>query len=129
MPWSLTQRDMEHWLGLKEVTMIRLPLAEWASPAELEELEQIANRDPLQNDWVELQSKVARGSPGFADWLRRLTAREWIPNDQYVKSRLDQIDFSMPWCARLRWGAGNVSNVDVFIHATGGSGDVEWETI
>lgn len=129
MAWSLTQRDMEHFFGLTEVAMIRLSLTEWASPSELEELTQIATGDPRPDDWAELQSRIARKSIGFADWLRRLARREWISDDEHIKDRLGQVDFSMPWCARLRWGAGNLSNVDVFIHATGGAGSVEWETI
>lgn len=90
MPWSLTQRDMEHFFGLTEVTMIRLPMTEWASPDELKQLEQIATTDPLPDDWAELQSKVARRSAGFAHWLRRLAAREWSPSDkdENVMSRL-----------------------------------------
>jgi hypothetical protein len=55
--------------------------------------------------------------------------RDWMPDNEYTKDRLGRVDFAMPWCARLRWGARNLDNVDVFIHATGGSGSVEWETI
>jgi hypothetical protein len=101
----------------------------WASPSELDDLTQIATSDPQPDDWPELQSKVARRSVGFADWLRRLAEREWTTHDARIKDLLGRVDFSMPWCARLRWGAGNLHNVDVFIHATGGSGSVEWETI
>ena len=39
--WSLTGHQMEYGFGLREVAMIRLPAAEWASPAELKELERI----------------------------------------------------------------------------------------
>lgn len=134
MSWSATQRDLEHLLGLTEVTMIRLPLKDWASPDELKELKQITTSAPLPDGWAELQTKLARRSVGFAQWLRSLSAREWVPDERIrdserIKADLLRIDFALPWCARLRWGTGNVRNVDVFIHATGGSGPLEWETI
>lgn len=77
MSWNITQRDMEHFFGLTEVAMIRLPLEVWAAADELQQLTQIATKDPLPNEWPELQSKVARRSPGFQDWLRKLSQHEW----------------------------------------------------
>jgi hypothetical protein len=122
-----SQRDFEvHW-GLTEVVMIRLPLKEWANERDLADLTQIATG--ASKDWPILHSEIARTSPGFREWLRRLSRREWQPSDDWVKAKLAVIDFELPWCARLRWGKGNLKNVDVFIHATGGVESIAWETI
>lgn len=129
MSRSYTQHSMEHIFGLTEVTMIRLPLKEWASAGDIRDLEQIAQTDPLPAGWPDLNSAIARSSPGFAEWLRKLASRQWTPTSDSTKEKLQRIDFSMPWCARLRWGAGNLKNVDVFIHASGSAGSVKWETI
>lgn len=129
MSWAVTQRDMEYWLGLTEVVMIRLPLSVWGSPDERAELATVAAADPLPDNWPELASGVARRSLGFRKWLGDLSHGRWVPEDDTTRRAVARIDFSLPWCARLRWGARNTNNVDVFIHATGGAGDIEWETI
>ena len=128
---EINQRNLEVWLGLTEVVMIRLPLNEWANEDELATLTQIATSDPLPDDWPTLESEVVRNSPGFREWLRRLSRREWEPSgaDRWVKEKIARIDFELPWCARLRWGARNLKNVDIFIHATGGAQSIKWESI
>ena len=47
MSWSITQKDLEHFFGLTEVAMIRLPLKEWASEEDMKKLEAIATSEPL----------------------------------------------------------------------------------
>jgi hypothetical protein len=128
---EMNQRNLEVWLGLTEVVMIRLPLNEWVNHDELARLTQIANSNPLPRDWPDLQSEVARNSSGFREWLRRLSRHQWQPSDadERIKSKVAAIDFELPWCARLRWGARNLRNVDVFIHATGGVSSIKWESI
>ena len=128
---DITQHDLEVLLGLTEVVMIRLPLNEWINEDELAALTQIATSDPLPDNWPSLQSGVARSSPGFREWLRQLSRRKWEPSeaDGRVKAKIADIDFELPWCARLRWGARNLKNVDVFIHATGGVNSIKWESI
>ena len=128
---DMTQHDLEVRLGLTEIVMIRLPLSEWVNEDELAALTQIATGDPLPENWPSLQSEIARASPGFREWLRRLSRRQWQPSqaDGRVETKIADIDFQLPWCARLRWGARNLKNVDVFIHATGGVNSIKWESI
>jgi hypothetical protein len=128
---DINQCNLEVLLGLTEVVMIRLPLKESVNKDELAALTQIATSNPLPDNWSSLQSEVARTSPGFHEWLRRLSRGKWQPSeaDGWVKAKIANIDFELPWCARLRWGARNLENVDVFIHATGGVNSIKWESI
>jgi hypothetical protein len=128
----MTQHEMEHLWGLTEVVMIRLPVEDWASEADVAALTAIAETDPLHEDWPIRQHAVARKSAGFTRWLRDLAAGKWKPRGEAsdrVMERLAKVDFSLPWCARLRWGARYLKTVDVFIHATGNTDHIKWETI
>ena len=129
MSWSITQKDLEHFFGLTEVAMIRLPLKEWASEEDMKKLEAIATSEPLPEDWPELQCKIARKSYGFIKWMQNLATKNWKAEKNYINEKLQKIDFSMPWCTRLRWGARNLKNVDIFIHVTVGTSQIAWETI
>jgi hypothetical protein len=127
---SIQQSELESRLGLTEVVMIRLPLVDWATQTELAAITQIAKADPRPDNWWTLQDHVLRNSEGFRAWLVKVADGRWRPaNDRYCADKLDKVDFRLPWCARTRWGAGNVANVDVFIHATGGTQNIRWESI
>jgi hypothetical protein len=107
--------------------MLRLPLVDWATANEIAAITQIAKASPKQ--WWTMQDHILRNSPGFQDWLRRLADGTWRPQDESSAKKLDAIDFRLPWCARTRWGHGNVQNVDIFVHATGGTNKIRWESI
>src|ERR1700726_4558506 len=99
---DINQRNLEVLLGLTEVVMIRLQLEEWANEKELVALTNIITRNPLPDNWSSFQSEVARTSPGFQEWLRRLSRGKWQPSEAEVKAKIANIDFELPWRARLR---------------------------
>jgi hypothetical protein len=122
--------ELESLWGLTEITMIRLPCNVWASAEEQVLLAEIASTMP--EHWSEQMSAVARNSQGFRQWLRGLSSHSWSPTNEMQVTRRDRItriDFSLPWCARLRWGARVAGSVDVFVYATGVAPDLPWETI
>ena len=124
--------ELEPVWGLTEVTMIRLPTSEWASADEQERLREICASAELSDDWPMRMSAIARNSTGFRRWLASLSKGTWEPPEGASitdKPKLDQVDFALPWCARLRWGSRWHTSVDVFLCATGGVAGVGWETI
>jgi hypothetical protein len=129
-PESIQQPELESRFGLTEIVMLRLPLVDWATANEIAEITQIAKAVPLPEQWWTMQDHILRNSQGFQDWLRRLADGTWRPDDDESSAKkLDAIDFRLPWCARTRWGAGNVQNVDIFVHATGGTDKIRWKSI
>ena len=126
---SIQQPELESRFGLTEIVMLRLPLVEWATASEIAAITQIAKADPRPDQWWTMKDHILRNSQGFQSWLRRLADGNWRPRDEYSAKKLDAIDFRLPWCARTRWGAGNFQNVDIFVHATGGTDNIRWESI
>jgi hypothetical protein len=123
---SIQQPELESRFGLTEVVMFRLPLVDWATAIEIAAIEK-ADSHPKQ--WWTMKDHVLRNSQGFQGWLRRLADGSWRPDDEYSAKKLDAIDFGLPWCARTRWSLGNFQNVDIFVHATGGTDNIRWESI
>lgn len=126
---NIQQPELESRFGLTEIVMLRLPLAEWATAVEIAAITQIAKADPRPEHWWIMKDHILRKSQGFLDWLSRLADGNWRPRDEYSAKKLDAIDFGLPWCARTRWGAGNFQNVDIFVHATGGTDNIRWDSI
>jgi hypothetical protein len=126
---SIQQPELESRFGLTEIVMLRLPLVEWATANEIAAITKIAKAEPRPQQWWTMQDHILRNSKGFQDWLRRLADGKWRPRDEYSAKKLDAVDFRLPWCARTRWGHGNVENVDIFVHATGGTDKIRWESI
>lgn len=122
-------KDLEAWWGLTEVAMIRVPVSFWASPQEQESIERVHKSDSPPEDKHYQFLRIARLSTGFRALLRDFASKERSRLLQFPNlTTLDGIDFSMPWCARLRW-AGGAKTVDIFICATGESGTIKWYTI
>jgi hypothetical protein len=126
---SIQQPELESRFGLTEIAMLRLPLVDWATPDEIAAIVRIGELDPRPEEWWTLRDHILRKSPGFREWLLRLADGRWRPADEYFAKRLDAVDFRLPWCARTRWSWGNVDQVDIFVHATGGTGKIQWESI
>jgi hypothetical protein len=126
---SIQQPELESRFGLTEIATFRLPLVEWATAIEIEAITQIAKAAPLPEQWWTLEDHVLHKSLGFQSWLCRLADGTWRPDDKYIAKKLDAIDFRLPWCARTKWSAGNIRNVDIFVHATGGTNNIRWESI
>jgi len=131
---NISPAEMEGFLGLTEITMIRLPTKYWASKQEQAELDAISSQEP--EDWPLLLSRIARTSAGFCLWLDSLRGGWTIPEDVSVTypQRLAEVDFTLPWCVRLRWGGRISTSVDVFLHGTGAAtscqrGAIDWQTI
>lgn len=120
--------DLEHILGLTEVAMIRIPISMWASDHERQLIEKIKKSD-LPESRVREFTKIARLSPGFKSLLQNLSSKDGSRLTQFANSeKLEGIDFSLPWCVRLRW-APKTDTVDMFICATGEGGTIKWYTI
>ena len=126
-----TLDDLEHIWGLTEVAMLRIPLSLWASEEELNAIRSIQTTSPLPDDWPRKLSEIARNSDGFVKFLRHFRSQSL---DQYAIAtnpsapRLNEVDFELPWCARLRWSASYTERVDLFVCVTGGVRDVRWYT-
>lgn len=128
MPSAIDPAEFEAVWGLREVTMIRMPTSTWASDIEQAQLNLIATT--LPEEWALKMDRVARCSAGFRNWLARLSEGDWRPSEDVSVTNpreLAAVDFRLPWCARLRWGGGVSHTVDVFLHATGGHGELEWD--
>jgi hypothetical protein len=124
--------DLEVVWGLTEVAMLRVPIRAWADDVERARIHQIQHTEPLPVDWVRQLTNIARLSPGFSRFLRTLSSHVssgLVLENLENADRLKSVDFSLPWCARLRWGARNSENVDLFVCATGGAAGVKWYTI
>jgi len=101
--------------GLTEVAQLyRTPVAELVSQREASEIAQLQAREPLPDGWAEEVCALVRASTHFNNWLRVLPSRD-LPAFGGKKVRVDS---TLPWCVRLRWGAGVGTTVDVFVCAT-----------
>jgi hypothetical protein len=72
----------------------------------------------LPEGWGEELCALVRGSTRFNEWLRALPSRD-LPA---FGGKDVRIDSRLPWCVRLRWGAGVAATVDIFVCATAGAG-------
>ncbi len=122
-----TLYDLEHVWGLTEIAMLRIPLSLWASKEELNAIRSIQTTSPHPEKWPHKLSEIARRSEGFMELLRHLSSQYF---DKYAINtgalRLSEVDFELPWCARLRWSSAE--HVDVFVCVTGGVRNVSWQT-
>ena len=123
---------LEHVWGLTEIAMIRTPVAAWASDPERVAILDIQKQDELPEAWPDRLSEVARNSPGFRTFLKRIQLKQFnelgFKLDEKKYQRILSADFSLPWCVRLRWSAHCSDKVDLFLCATGNAGNVEWYT-
>ena len=121
---------LEHSWGLTEVARVRVPVASWASDHEQAAIQNIQWH--LPEAWPDRLSEVARNSLGFRRFLQAIQSKDFdqlgFTLDEEVCKRLSGADFSLPWCARLRWGAKKSRTVDLFVCATGSAGNVKWYT-
>lgn len=105
--------------GLVEVAQLyRTPVADLVSPNEAAEIARLQARQPLPDGWGEELCKLVRGSSYFQAWLRALPSRD-LPTLGGEKARVDP---RLPWCVRLRWGAGVSTTTDIFVCATKDAG-------
>lgn len=101
--------------GLVEVAQLyRTPVADLVSENEAAEIARLQARKPLPDGWGEELCKLVRGSDHFQAWLRALPSRD-LPA---LGGRKGRVDPQLPWCVRLRWGAGISATVDIFVCAT-----------
>jgi len=101
--------------GLSEIAQLyRTPVKTLVSVGEADRIAELQHRKPLPDSWPSDVSSVVRSSERFAEWLRDLPNRD-LPSRR--NERL-QVDSSLPWCVRLRWGAGVSDTVDIFVYAT-----------
>ena len=107
---------LEKFWGLVEIAQLyRTPLANLVSEEEATEIARLQSRKPLPEEWGRDVCSVVRGSHRFEQWLRALPSRD-LPT---LRSQPLRVDAAMPWCIRLRWGAGVTHSVDLFVYATG----------
>lgn len=105
--------------GLIEVAQLyRTPVADLVSANEAAEIARLQARKPLPDGWGEELCNLVRGSDHFQDWLRTLPSRD-LPA---FGGKKGQVDPGLPWCVRLRWGAGVSTTVDIFVCATENAG-------
>ena len=120
---------LEHSWGLTEIAMVRAPVASWASDHEQEAIQNIQRQMP--EAWPDRLSEVARNSLGFRTLLQSIQSKSFdqlgFTLDEEVCKLLSGADFSLPWCARLRWST-KPGKVDLFVCATGSAGNVKWYT-
>jgi hypothetical protein len=101
--------------GLTEVAQLyRTPVTELVSEREAAEIAQLQARKPLPDGWGEEVCALVRASTHFNNWLRGLPSRD-LPA---FGGKTVRVDSKLPWCVRLRWGAGVGTTVDVFVCAT-----------
>lgn len=106
-------------LGLSEVAQLyRTPVADLVSEREATKIAQLQARKPLPVGWGEELCALVRASTHFNKWLRALPCRD-LPA---FAGRMVRVDSTLPWCVRLRWGAGVGTTVDIFVCATAGAG-------
>lgn len=105
--------------GLTEIAQLyRTPVADLVSEREATEIAQLQARKPLPDGWGQELCALVRASAQFNKWLHALPSRE-LPAFGGTKVRVDS---TLPWCVRLRWGAGVGTTVDIFVCATSGAG-------
>jgi hypothetical protein len=101
--------------GLTEIAQLyRTPVADLVSVAEAAVIAQLQARYPRPEKWAHDVTSVVRASPDFQEWLRTLPTRA-LPG---VGGQTGRVDPSLPWCVRLRWGAGVTDKVDIFVYTT-----------
>jgi hypothetical protein len=106
---------LEKYWGLTEIAQLyRTPVADIVSEEEAFQIVQLQSRKPLPEDWGLQASSVVRDSHRFQEWLRALPKR----NVLNLGSQRLRLDSSMPWCVRLRWGAGVSQSVDLFVYGS-----------
>ena len=96
--------------GLTEICQLyRTPVTDLVSGEEANQIAELQSRSPVPENWWRDACSIVRSSDRFEEWLRAL------PNRMKRGRRLDS---SLPWCIRLRWGAGVTDSVDLFVYAT-----------
>jgi len=107
---------LEKVWGLAEIAQLyRTPVVDLVSEEEATHIAQLRSRKPLPEDWALDASSVVRDSRRFQEWLRALPKRDILT---FGSQRL-LLDSSLPWCVRLRWGAGVSQSVDLFVYGSG----------
>jgi hypothetical protein len=105
--------------GLTEVAQLyRAPVTDLVSEREAAEIARLQARKPLPDAWGEELCRLVRGSAQFSKWLTTLPSRD-LPAFGGKNVRVNSM---LPWCVRLRWGAGVSTTVDIFVCATAGEG-------
>jgi hypothetical protein len=108
--------NLEKVWGIPEVAQLyRTKVADLVSAEEAAEITRIQKLNPLPENWVLELCSIVRKSDRFKEWLRALPSREFTAS----KNQRFRIDSSLPWCARLRWGAHLADTVDIFVCAAG----------
>jgi len=115
---TATIRDINNlkkvW-GLTECAQLfRTPVADLVSEREAGEIAQLQTTRPLSDNWHEDLCAMVRGSTRFKNWLRALPSQD-LPAFGGKRVRVAS---TLPWCVRLRWGAGIGTTVDIFVDAT-----------
>jgi hypothetical protein len=121
--------DTEAILGLAHVVTLQIPISSWANKQEQESIATTQNLCPRSKSINRDLSKIARLSSGFKELLQELRSQKYNKLAEVPDiDRVNDIDFSLPWCTWLKWGMPNTTTVTMYIYATGGSGKVEWQT-